>query len=443
MLKKIMFCFFAISVFFCKASYSEVMDLEQCIKKGIENNPSIRAAKMMVNASKSGIKAARADFLPSLNASGSFKTLSNISSSGQSDTDYLDQGATNYYISMSQILYSGSGIYNSWQKAKLEKEMYEAEKELKTIEIVYQIHKMFFELMKSNEESLIWKQQIESLEANVSLAQAYYEKKFITLPELLDAKVELENAVLQKSVSDNNVKRKRAELLSLMGLDINLEIEFEKSADCKISYPDAEFEKLWEMAQNTRPDIKSLKKQIEITNKNVSIQKGRYLPSVKFNAGYYDTDKDYKEKGTSKDIFGRVTEYDRDQRNRYWSAEILVQMSLFDGGRAWYNKNRYLDEAKKIESILENTENKIKTGINKALFSIKDAKYRIEVSKKAVKSAKEFAEMEKSRFDSGLCPLADLLEAEEKYARAKSNFTTAKIDLQLAYSELKFMVGNL
>jgi len=442
MCKKILLCFLAAFVFGCGTSFSEVMNLEECVKTAIQKNPKIRAANHMLSASESGVKAARSDFLPSISASGSLKRLSNIKSTGQADTDYLDQYATNYYVTMSQILYSGSGVFNTWQRAKLEKEMYEAEKKLKTIEIVYQIHKMFFELMKAEEESRIWEQRLESLKANVSLAQALYEKKFITLPELLDAGVELENAILQKSVSDNNEKRKRAELISLMGLDMDSEIEFEKSTDYRLAPLEENFDKLMHAAQNTRPDIKSLKKQIAIAGKNAAIEKGRHLPKVRFNAGYYDTDKNYDEKGKQTSIFG-TTYYDRDQRNRYWSAEILVQMSVFDGGRAWYTKEKYLDEARKYESILQNTLNNISTGIKKALFSIEDAKYRIEVSKRAEKSAREFAEMEKSRFNSGLCPLADLLEAEEKYARAKSNFTSAKIDLQLAYSELKFMVGDL
>jgi outer membrane protein TolC len=439
MIRKVSVLFFAVFCISVSSSFSETMNLEQCINAGINYNPEVIAADMMVNSLKSGIKEARAGFLPSISASGNAKRLSNISSSGASDTDYLDQNAASYSIQLSQTIYSGSKIVNTYKKAKLEKEKYEADKKFKKIEIAYKIKVKFFETMKAQEESRILAKKIESMEAGLERAKALYEKRFVPKSDFLEAKVDLENARLEKSISENNIKRKKAELLSLMGMQPDSLIKFVKTSPEKMDLNfNGDFYSLYEMAKVQRPDLKSMIKQVEITNKNSALSKGRYLPEVKFTAGYYDSDKNYDDKGT-----GLTGEYNRDQRNRYWSAGVSVQVPIFDGGKAFYSKKRYDNQVKNYEYLLKNRENSIKTGIKKALYSIEDSKYRIKSSKEAKKSAEEFAEMEKKRFEKGISTIADLIIAEEKLARAKSNFESAKLDLKLAFAELGFMVGQI
>ncbi len=438
MVKKVSFLFFLFLLFAAQYSFSETMNLEQCIKTSIANNSGLKAAEMMEKSSESGIKVARADFLPSLNASASGKHLANIKASGTSDTDYIDQFSTNYHVQFSQGLFSGLKTLNAYEKAKLEKQMCAADKELKKIEVVYQTKVGFFELMKAVGEARILAKKIKSMDAGLSRAKAFYEKRFVPKADLLESMVDLENANLEKSIAENNVNRKKAELLLLMGMNADAAITFEKgSFDNQTQIIEQDFQSLFETAKKQRPDLISLAKQVAISDKNAAIEAGKYLPEIKFNAGYYDVDKDYDEKGVS----GNTT-YDRDQRNQYWSADITVQVPLFNGGRAYYRRSKYKRDAKRFEYLLNESKNKIKTGIKKALYSIEDSKYRIRSSKEAKKSAEEFAEMAKKRFEKGLSALTDLITAEEKLARAKSNFEFAQFDLKLALAELKFMTGQ-
>ena len=56
------------------------MTLEQCLKTGMEKNPSLKASRFDVDISAHGIKQARADFLPSVSSSYSMASIRSINS---------------------------------------------------------------------------------------------------------------------------------------------------------------------------------------------------------------------------------------------------------------------------------------------------------------------------------------------------------------------------
>lgn len=408
----------------------EIYDLKKCMEKGISDSPSVNASKMMVKSSKRKLNAAFAEFLPSIDAGASAKRLANITSDNSTDDDYLKQNVSNYSVSISQMLYNGSRISNSYKRSKLEKEMMESEKKLTELEVIYNINTAFFELMKARQEETIREERVRNLKENVKMAEAYTEKNFMPLADLLQARVDLEDAVQKRSIARNNVYRKRVELLSIMNMDIDSDIEFAGGLDF-YEVNGLGFNEIWDKAIQNRPDLESLRKQIDMADKGASIEAGAFLPSVKFNAGYYYNNKDYDEDKNK-----------RDQLDRYWSASVSVNLNLFDGGRSWNLRKHYLNEKDKYNFLLEERKNNIRTGIKKALFSISEAKHRVKAAKEAKKSAIEYVNMEKSRFNADISTLTDLLEAEEKLTRAESNFINAKLDYQLAIAELKLMSGD-
>lgn len=418
-------------LFFAGTGFAgEVYDLKKCMEKGISDSPSVNASKMMVKSSKRKLNAAFAEFLPSIDASASVKSLGNIANKGRTDDDYLDQNQSNYSVSISQVLYNGSRISNSYKRSKLEKEMMESEKKLTELEVIYNINTAFFELMKARQEETIREERVRNLKENVKMAEAYTEKNFMPLADLLQARVDLEDAVQKRSIARNNVYRQRVELLSIMNMEIDSDIEFAGGLDF-YEVNGLGFNEIWDKAIQNRPDLESLRKQIDMADKGASIETGAFLPSVKFNAGYYYNNKDYDE-----------DKYNRDQLDRYWSASVSVNLNLFDGGRSWNLRKHYLNEKDKYNFLLEERKNNIRTGIKKALFSISEAKHRVKAAKEAKKSAIEYVNMEKSRFNADISTLTDLLEAEEKFTRAESNYINAKLDYQLAIAELKLMSGD-
>ena len=412
------------------------MTLAQCIEQGIKNNPRLLAARYDVEAAGHGIKSARADFLPSLTSGYSVSELASISAKGPTETDYLDQNIRQFNIKLTQILYSGERIINTYQKAKIRKQVLEAETNMVMLEQVYKIETTFYRLMKAKQDVIAAAESVDTLAESVRSAQAFFDKELVPYVNVLQARVDLADAKEQLGIARNNVNRGRVALFELMNLTADPDIVFSgELAPVVISIP--EFDPTLETALQTRPDIESLYLQKTMSGKDADIAMGKYLPTVRLDAGYNDSNRDYDALGTT-----GISEFDRDQRNRYWSAGIYVSWELFDGGRAWYEKERYKTQEQKFHALINEAESTISSGIRKALLAMTEADQRMKGALSALEAAKEYYALEERRLNAGISTIPDYLDAQERLVRSKGNYAQAVLDFRLAESELKLMIGT-
>ena len=414
----------------------QVMTLEQCLEQGIENNTTLKAARYDITAAAHDIKAARADFLPSISSGFSTSDLISENAKGPTETDFLDQKYRQFNIKLTQILYSGERLVNTYNKAKVRKKVIEAETLMHLLEQVYKIETTFYRLMKAKQDVIAGMESVDNLLESVKSAEAYFERELVPYVDVLQARVDLADAREKLGIAKNKVNRERVILFTLMNLSEDPAIDF--SGDLALVNPDIpDFNTTLENALTNRPDIESLTLQKDMAEKDADIAMGRYLPSVRLDAGYNDTNRDYDDMGVSGGI-----PYDRDQRNRYWSAGIYVSWELFDGGRGWYEKERYKTQAQKINVLIDEAKNTISSGIRQALLSMAEANQRVQGSLKALEAAEEYHALEARRLSAGISTIPNFLDAQSRLVRARGNHAQAILDFRLAESELKLMIGN-
>ena len=420
-----------------QAFATETMTLAQCLETGLKNNPAFKASRFNAKAAGEDIKTARADFLPSLSSGYSINNISSIASRGPADSDYLDQDIGSFNIRLSQILFAGSRIVNTYQKAKFSEEMAQAQADLKALELVYHIETGFYGLMKARQDVMIATEAVNRLTESVKSAEAFFAKELVPEVDLLQTRVDLADAKVQLGIAKNNVHRERIALLSLMDLQAEADVEFAEESQNEV-LPPLSFDEAYKAAVKNRPDIRVLNFQLEIAKKEAAIALGKYLPVVRADISYQDQDRDYDAPGSSS--FGNS--YDRDQRNRYWSAGVYATWDIFDGGRSWYEKRKHNTDEQKILALVEDAENTISTGIKKALYSLSEARERMAGSAKAVSAAKAYYAGEEHRLKAGISTIPALLDAQVRLVRAMGNQTRAVLDYQTAASELKLMTGG-
>lgn len=418
------------------AGAGQTMTLENCLESGMENNPSLKASRFSVDAGAYDIKAARADFLPSVSTSYSLNPINSINSTGPTDTDYVDKDVSSFNIKLTQILYAGSRIFNAYEKSQILEQLARTEMELASLELAYNIEATFYKLMKAKQDVITTTESVNRLSESVKVAEAFLKRELVPQVNVLRARVDLADAQDLFRVAKNDVNRRRVVLFSLMDQPLDPAIEFSGGLSELLTQKPA-FDASLEYALENRPDIKSLAYQLEIADKNAKIAMGKYLPTVKFNIGYYDRNDDYEKEG----LLSSGT-YDRDQRNRYWSASLSASWALFDGGRSWYEKEKYNTEAQKVAALIKDVKNMISTGIHNALYSMNEAEQRIKSSVDALVAANEYYTSEENRLKAGISTIPSLLDAQDRLLRAQANETRAILDYRLAVSELKLFTGE-
>jgi len=412
------------------------MTLAQCLREGMANNPSLQATRFRTDAANRDVKVARADFFPSLTSSYSVSRINSISAEGPTDVDYVDQDTHAATVKLTQILYAGSRLVNAHDKARILEQAMQAELELARLELGYNIESTFYKVMKARQDVVTATESVTRLRESVRAAESFFQKELVPKVDLLSARVDLADAESQLGVARNNENRQRVALFALMNLPVDPEMAFIEDEHFMVRQRPT-FDDCYAQALVDRPDMRSLAYQREAAFKQSAIALGKYLPVLRLEAGYYDQDRDYATLG-----FNGFSSFDRDQTNRYWLAGVTLSWDLFDGGRAWYENEKFDLEGRRFGALLKEAENTIATGIRKALYAMAEAEQRLGGSADALAAATENYAAEQNRLKAGVSTVTALLDAQSRLVRARVNQSNATLDYQLAQSELKFMTGN-
>jgi len=414
----------------------QTMSLVQCLEAGMQNNPTLQASEFKTEAAGKDVKVARADYLPALTSSYAANRITSIAAKGPTNSDYINQDIHSATIKLSQILYAGSRITNNYDRAKFLEQASQAERNLAKLELTYNIETTFYRVMKAKQDVIAATEAVDRLTESAKAAEAFFRKELVPYVDVLKAKVDLADADNQLGVAKNNENRQRITLFSLMNLPVDPGLEFADETEFTVrEHPS--FEACFRYAVEHRPDIKSLEYQRQAADKQSEISLGKYMPVIRLDAGYYDLDNDYDKLGRS--VLGS---YDLDQTNRYWLAGISVTWDLFDGGRSWYESEKFSLDSQRLGALRQEAHNTIATGIRKALYSMQEAEQRLASSTGALAAARENYTSEDNRLKAGVSTMTALLDAQSRLVRAQVNKSSASLDYNLAHSELKFMTGG-
>lgn len=405
------------------------LTLEQCQTLARQNNPALQAARQAVESAGHDRRAVRADFLPSLSTSWSLNYIDSDKAVGPADADYLDQHIQAYNIRLTQILFAGFRLRNTYHRAGIAEELAQAQVDLEQLELAYRVEVTFYRLLKAKQDVIMVSEAVSRLTESVRAAEAFFAKELVPYMDVLQARVDLSDAREQLGMAQNNVNRERVALFALMNLPPEPALTFAGDLDIRPAAIPS-LESSLQHALQHRPDILALHHQLEMVRKDVDINLGRYQPRVQVEAGYFNRDRKY-------DKFERM-----DQRNQYWSAGVTVSWDLFDGGRGWYTAEKFNTQSQRIESLMEEARNTISTGIQRALFSMAEAQTRIQSTAEALIAAREYYTMQERSLLAGLSTIPALLEAQYRLVRAQGNQTRAGLDYQLARAELRLMEGG-
>lgn len=410
------------------ATAAQVLSLDDCVGLVMVNNPTLKAARFALESAQQDHKMARADFFPTLSSSTSYTQLGSMETSGAADPDFLDQKKFNASLSLSQTLYAGGRLKNTWVRAAEGIRMVQADRDHIATQLVYQLRLRFFELMKAKEDVVVAQDTVHRIEADLASVEAFFAKELTAYAQVLQARADLTDARQNLSIAKNQVARKRSELFAMMHQRADSQVSFTGGLHHYAMDFEKTGEQCLEIALANRSDLKSLDSQLKMREKDAAIAKGKYHPMVTLDGGLYDQDKNYDE-------------LDNDQHNTYWSAGVNLSWKIFDGGRAWYEKKRALVEIKRIQEKYQEVRSNLETGIRIALLSLAEARLRMRTTSEGITAADEYYERESRRFHAGIATISSVLDAQVRVTRARGSHAQALLDYQLARAELDFLMG--
>lgn len=406
--------------------------LAQSVEQALKTSPRIGFYNYRTLSATMDVGIANTQMMPSANLSAGRSYVRNESFSGAVDRDYVDQHVDTVSLQISQPLFAGLTLLNSYQKAQLNEELAKAEQQSVADKVVLDVQMTFFDLIKAKGEVQSLRSAITKLQNSVESVRAYERVKLAAYVDVLQAEVDLADAQQKLSKVENDVAVLGVNLNMLIGLPPQSFVEYVGDLE------EVSLEFLWTMEQcleragTQRPDLLVRRKAVAVAEKEAEIAYGRFFPRIDVQGGYVSRDVTY-----DTDL-GTAANY----RSDYWTGGITLQWRFFESGRTQLEYQRALSQISGLREQLRETESQVSTQLQTSFLSLSEARQRIALAKKAVSEAAEGQARSQVRFEARVGTIVELLDAQARLVRAETNHLQALADFRKAAAQLSYAMGE-
>jgi outer membrane protein len=417
-----------------------VLTLDKAISMALEQNRDILIAEQDRLKADAQVGEAWSGALPQLSVSGVYtrnimKPVLFIPANTPllnptNQTAAIDIGSANAYAmnaSLTQPLYSrkiGVALQIASGYRDFTDQMYTATKQM----VVREVKKSFYLVLLAKKLVDANRQGLDVVKANYENVQAQYRNGTAAEFDMLRAEVQFANTEPLVISADNNLALAINALKNLLAIPLDQDLILDGEFTFE-ELPEAAMIDSRKAALSTNPMILSLSLQETLLEKNVSIERAGYFPSLDLVGGYSWQAQD--------NTF---------QFNNYnWAKMLNVGLSLrfplFDGLRTSNRVQEAENDLEKIHYTRIKAEEGLKIQIQSAELKMAEASRRIAGQEKYIDQAQKAVRIAQTRFKNGVGTQLELLDAQVAMTRAQTNYAQAIYDYLVAKAEWQYAVG--
>ena len=417
-----------------EAQTTRKMDINELFQLISENNKSIKASRTTVAAAQEGVKAAKSNRLPDVNAQLSASYIGNALMMDRDLSDWQNLASPHFgnqfVVDAQQTIYAGGAIDAGIKMAELGVEQASLGMALNEQNQRFVALSQYLNLQK-----ITHRQQV--LESNIALTQKLIDnirekheqgvalKNDITRYELQMETLHLNLVKLQNTRSILN-----HQLCNTLGIS-NTEM-IEPSDDAATTLFNKEGETHWqEAATEVNPQLQMAGVNEQMAQQQVKLAKSELLPKVAIVA--------------QNNFNGPITfELPPVDKNlNIWYVGVGVQYSL----SSLFKSNKKLSQARLQHQAA--TEQKavaaeqLNNQVQAAYTNYLQSYIELETQQKSVQLAQENYQVVNDRYLNQLALITDMIDASNMKLDAELSEADARINIAYAYYKMKFIAGNL
>ena len=408
----------------------ETWNLDQCINYAIDHNITVKSRKNDVASSRQSVTDAKSRYLPTLSANAGQSW--NIGRGLTAENTYADRNTSNFQWGASFNLPVFSGLSTTRQvayaKANLATvtEQYEAAKE----DISLNVITAYLQVLYCKELHEVAAGQVELSEYELTRRQALLEAGKIPEIDMLEAKSQLAQDELNMTQTSNDIRLALVDLAQLLELDDINGFDI-TPLDAESTLVAMTPDDIYNAALQYNHTILAARNGILASEKNVSLAKTGYIPTLNFNAGLGSSY--YKISGIPNDNFGRQ------MKNNYSTYfGLSLNIPIFDALNTRNSVNRAKVQGVAARLQYDDACQRLFKSIQQAYYQADGAKHKLESSKVAEDAAAKAFEAMREKYNLGRATPSEYEQSKTKALRATAERIQAGYELILRTRLLEF-----
>ncbi len=325
-------------------------------------------------------------------------------------------------ITLTQPLFMGGKIRELYNITKSQANIANISMNNTTEEILLEVDEAYWRVVSLKHKKDLANRYLKLLEKLESDINAMVNEGFATKGDVLKIRVKLNEAQMTLNIVENGLSLSTMALLQMCGIDIN--------STPNIDYTIDSGEYLIQDSINIsnallkRSEIKTLEEFKKITESNLKLTKGRFLPDIAVQ-GAYNISNPNAFNGIQQNFDGS------------FSIGLMINIPIFNFGE----RGHLVKAAKSRQNIvsyrIEDAKEKIELQITQTNYRLNEAQKRVIMSSTNLEKADENLKFANEAFKEGYVNTTDVMEAQTAWLSANSQLIDSKIDLLLCNLYLK------
>ena len=421
------------------ARAQQAYSLDECIKRALENNEQVKNSLLSVKSSEYQIKEAKGALMPKLDVSGQYLYYMEVPSQyapasafGGPDGEYtrltmtLPQ-TTSVNLQSTQVLFNQS-LFTGLKAARVVREVSTIQLSLTREDIIYNVAATYYtiQILQDNLQRLA--ENISNLEKTVKINETLKDNELVSANVHNRLLINLENLKNQHENQRLSYDKNLTLLKYLMCVSISENIAVEPFNYQQVLNQPTQAD------INKRPDIKLQETQIKLAQFEKKNALAAYYPTLAAvttmgYAGYYNE-------------FAPTKQLNDDWlKNR--SISLTMKIPVFDGFQRSYKVKQKQLEVERNMNTLSMMKTKAEREVLDASNNYSTNARQVVSSQKSLELAEQLFTTSQSEFENGITSTTELLNAQNDLSSARTNYSTALLNLKLAELEWKKASGTL
>jgi outer membrane protein len=400
--------------------------LADCINFALKNQPLIQQSLIDEEIAERDVNISLSGIYPQISGQANLSRFLKqpVSLLNGQPVIFQPKNTSNFLIQADQSLFSNDLLFAA-KGAKFVRLNSKQTTENNKINTVVAVSKAFYDILTSQEQLKILRENIARVEKQFKDSYAQYDAGLVDKTDYKRASISLNNSRADLKRINESLNYKYAYLKQLMGITQGNEL------DLIYNGPSLEAEILLDTTQalnyENRIEYKQLQTRKQIQNLNIKYYRNNFLPSVSAFINYNNVYQDNNFR----------TLYDRDFPNS--QTGIRLSLPVFQGGRRIQNLKREVLEDQRLDLDIIQTKNVINTEYQQALASYKANLNDWKTYRENVELSKDVYNTIKLQYNEGIKTYLELLIAESDLRSSQLNYLNSlfsllsnKLDVQQA-----------
>ena len=418
--RRVMFLSLVIFLSFLGQAQGKALTLNEAIKMALSNNKEILIAKEKVKEAEQALRIAKGGYFPNLGLDVTYTHLSEVPSVSFMGTP-LEMGKQDSYLSkltLTQPLYTSGRLSLTWRQAELNCQRVKEDLVSCQNEVIFQVKEAFYSVILAQDVLKVTRQALKQAERHLKVVEELFRTGAVSRFDLLRSQVEVANLKPDLIRAENNLRLAKERLANLLCITLDsTKIEGELSFEPV----DISLEEAIDRALRERSELKSLRLQREASEVSLSLARIWNLPSMSL-VGNYQYENPFE---------------GRDEWGSEWNINIVLSLSLFDGGIGKARIAQRKSQLAQVELSLQQLEEGIILEVKRNFWEMKALEEVIYAQRKNVEQAQEALSIAESRYANGTATNLEVLDAQLALTRARTNYVKALYDYNVAKAKLE------